>query len=58
VLGRRVLPDGADAFEIAEMFQTPVFVMMDLDLGMTTDVHAFSTRRPPINRGKLLTRRS
>src|SRR5436309_5305921 len=44
------------AFEIAEQFQTPVFVMMDLDLGMNnwmSDAFQYPTR--PINRGKLLT---
>jgi 2-oxoglutarate ferredoxin oxidoreductase subunit alpha len=45
-----------EAFEIAEQFQTPVFVMMDLDLGMNNwmaDSFTYPTR--PINRGKLLT---
>jgi 2-oxoglutarate ferredoxin oxidoreductase subunit alpha len=45
-----------EAFEIAEQFQTPVFVMMDLDLGMNNwmaDSFKYPTR--PINRGKLLT---
>jgi 2-oxoglutarate/2-oxoacid ferredoxin oxidoreductase subunit alpha len=45
-----------DAFDIAEQFQTPVFVMMDLDLGMNnwmSDPFEYPTR--PINRGKLLT---
>jgi 2-oxoglutarate ferredoxin oxidoreductase subunit alpha len=45
-----------EAFEIAEQFQTPVFVMMDLDLGMNnwmSDAFQYPTR--PINRGKLLT---
>jgi 2-oxoglutarate ferredoxin oxidoreductase subunit alpha len=45
-----------EAFEIAEQFQTPVFVMMDLDLGMNnwmSDGFKYPTR--PISRGKLLT---
>src|SRR3954451_3259136 len=45
-----------DAFDIAEQFQTPVFVMMDLDLGMNnwmSDPFEYPTR--PVNRGKLLT---
>jgi 2-oxoglutarate/2-oxoacid ferredoxin oxidoreductase subunit alpha len=45
-----------EAFDLAEQFQTPVFVMMDLDLGMNnwmSDAFQYPTR--PINRGKLLT---
>ena len=45
-----------EAFDLAEHFQTPVFVMMDLDLGMNnwmSDPFQYPTR--PINRGKLLT---
>jgi 2-oxoglutarate ferredoxin oxidoreductase subunit alpha len=45
-----------EAFDLAEQFQTPVFVMMDLDLGMNnwmSDAFAYPTK--PINRGKLLT---
>jgi 2-oxoglutarate ferredoxin oxidoreductase subunit alpha len=45
-----------EAFDLAEHFQTPVFVMMDLDLGMNnwmSDPFEYPTR--PINRGKLLT---
>ena len=45
-----------EAFELAEHFQTPVFVMLDLDLGMNnwmSDGFKYPTR--PINRGKLLT---
>src|SRR5213594_2147084 len=45
-----------ESFDIAEQFQTPVFVMMDLDLGMNnwmSDAFQYPTR--PINRGKLLT---
>ena len=45
-----------ESFDIAEQFQTPVFVMMDLDLGMNnwmSDAFPYPTK--PINRGKLLT---
>ncbi|HXS98656.1 MAG TPA: 2-oxoacid:acceptor oxidoreductase subunit alpha [Candidatus Limnocylindrales bacterium] len=44
-----------EAFEFAEKFQTPVFVMTDLDLGMNNwmaDPFAYPTK--PINRGKVL----
>jgi 2-oxoglutarate ferredoxin oxidoreductase subunit alpha len=45
-----------DAFELAELFQTPIFVMMDLDLGMNNWMSdAFKYPTTPINRGKLLT---
>jgi 2-oxoglutarate/2-oxoacid ferredoxin oxidoreductase subunit alpha len=45
-----------EAFELAELFQTPVFVMMDLDLGMNNWMsEAFKYPATPINRGKLLT---
>jgi 2-oxoglutarate ferredoxin oxidoreductase subunit alpha len=45
-----------EAFEIAERFQTPVFVMMDLDLGMNNWMSdGFKYPDTPINRGKLLT---
>jgi 2-oxoglutarate ferredoxin oxidoreductase subunit alpha len=45
-----------EAFDLAEHFQTPVFVMLDLDLGMNnwmSDGFEYPTK--PINRGKLLT---
>jgi 2-oxoglutarate ferredoxin oxidoreductase subunit alpha len=45
-----------EAFDLAEQFQTPVFVMTDLDLGMNNwmaDGFAYPTK--PIDRGKLLT---
>ena len=45
-----------EAFDLAEQFQTPVFVMLDLDLGMNnwmSDGFEYPTK--PINRGKLLT---
>jgi 2-oxoglutarate ferredoxin oxidoreductase subunit alpha len=45
-----------EAFDIAEQFQTPVFVMMDLDLGMNnwmSDGFKYPTK--PVNRGKRLT---
>jgi 2-oxoglutarate ferredoxin oxidoreductase subunit alpha len=45
-----------EAFDIAEYFQTPVFVMMDLDLGMNNWMaDTFTYPDKPINRGKLLT---
>jgi 2-oxoglutarate/2-oxoacid ferredoxin oxidoreductase subunit alpha len=45
-----------EAFEIAEQFQTPVFVMMDLDLGMNNWMaDGFTYPDKPINRGKVLT---
>src|SRR6195256_1037073 len=45
-----------DAFEFAERFQTPVFVMSDLDLGMNNWMaDAFPYPEKPINRGKVLT---
>jgi 2-oxoglutarate ferredoxin oxidoreductase subunit alpha len=45
-----------EAFDLAELFQTPVFVMMDLDLGMNNWMaDAFPYPTKPINRGKLLT---
>src|SRR3954447_18145650 len=45
-----------EAFDLAELFQTPVFVMMDLDLGMNnwmSDGFKYPTR--DVNRGKMLT---
>jgi len=45
-----------EAFELAEQFQTPVFVMTDLDLGMNNwmaDPFEYPTQ--PIQRGKVLT---
>jgi 2-oxoglutarate ferredoxin oxidoreductase subunit alpha len=45
-----------DAFDLAEQFQTPVFVMLDLDLGMNNWMsEGFKYPDKPINRGKLLT---
>jgi len=45
-----------EAFELAEHFQTPVFVMMDLDLGMNNWMaDSFTYPTTPIHRGKLLT---
>jgi 2-oxoglutarate ferredoxin oxidoreductase subunit alpha len=46
---------GMEAFELAEKFQTPVFVLSDLDLGMNnwmSDPFNYPTK--PINRGKVL----
>jgi 2-oxoglutarate/2-oxoacid ferredoxin oxidoreductase subunit alpha len=45
-----------EAFDLAELFQTPVFVMMDLDLGMNNWMsEGFKYPDKPINRGKVLT---
>jgi 2-oxoglutarate/2-oxoacid ferredoxin oxidoreductase subunit alpha len=45
-----------EAFDLAEHFQTPVFVMLDLDLGMNNWMSdGFTYPDKPINRGKLLT---
>jgi len=44
-----------DAFELAEQFQTPVFVLSDLDLGMNNWMaHPFKYPEKPITRGKVL----
>jgi 2-oxoglutarate/2-oxoacid ferredoxin oxidoreductase subunit alpha len=44
-----------DAFDLAERFQTLVFVMSDLDLGMNTWMSStFAYPETPIDRGKLL----
>jgi len=46
-----------DAFDLAEQFQTPVFVMTDLDLGMNnwmSDPFKYPGR--PLKRGKVLTK--
>src|SRR5437868_462575 len=46
-----------EAFDLSEHFQTPVFVMLDLDLGMNNWMsEAFKYPTTPINRGKLLTK--
>ena len=45
-----------EAFDLAELFQTPVFVMLDLDLGMNNWMaDGFTYPDKPINRGKRLT---
>lgn len=47
---------GGVAFDLAERFQTPVFVMSDLDLGMNvwmSDPFAYPDK--PLDRGKVLT---
>src|SRR5438477_1562604 len=45
-----------EAFDLAEQFQTPVFVMLDLDLGMNNWMSdGFTYPTAPINRGKVLT---
>src|SRR5579862_3131764 len=44
------------AFDLAEQFQTPVFVMTDLDLGMNNWMaDPFDYPKEPIRRGKVLT---
>ena len=44
-----------DAFDLAERFQTPIFVMSDLDLGMNTWMsEPFDYPTQPIDRGKVL----
>jgi len=44
-----------DAFDLAEQFQTPVFVMSDLDLGMNNWMaEPFKYPEKPIQRGKVL----
>jgi 2-oxoglutarate ferredoxin oxidoreductase subunit alpha len=44
-----------DAFDLAERFQTPVFVMSDLDLGMNTWMSdPFPYPEKPLDRGKVL----
>ena len=46
-----------DAFDLAERFQTPVFVMSDLDLGMNNWMaDPFQYPERPIKRGKILTK--
>lgn len=46
---------GVEAFDLAEEFQTPVFVMTDLDLGMNNWMSdAFPYPEKPITRGKVL----
>ncbi len=45
-----------EAFDLAEKFQTPIFVLTDLDLGMNnwmSDPFVYPTK--PINRGKVMT---
>src|SRR5881398_655124 len=45
-----------EAFDLAEHFQTPVFVMLDLDLGMNNWMsEGFTYPEKGIDRGKLLT---
>src|SRR5882724_6450453 len=44
-----------DAFDLTEKFQTPVFVLSDLDLGMNNWMaHPFQYPEKPLNRGKVL----
>jgi len=45
-----------EAFDLAERFQTPIFVMLDLDLGMNNWMSSgFAYPDKPIDRGKRLT---
>ena len=45
-----------EAFDLAEHFQTPIFVMLDLDLGMNNWMSdAFKYPEKGVNRGKVLT---
>jgi 2-oxoglutarate ferredoxin oxidoreductase subunit alpha len=45
-----------EAFDLAEQFQTPVFVLTDLDLGMNNWMaEPFEYPAKPMNRGKVLT---
>jgi 2-oxoglutarate ferredoxin oxidoreductase subunit alpha len=47
---------GGTSFDLAERFQTPVFVMSDLDLGMNIWMSdAFPYPDKPLDRGKVLT---
>ena len=47
---------GYEAFDIAERFQTPVFVLTDLDLGMNNWMSdPFNYPDKPLDRGKVLT---
>jgi len=46
-----------EAFDLAEQFQTPVFVMSDLDLGMNNWMaHSFEYPTKQLNRGKVLSK--
>ncbi|HEX6176787.1 MAG TPA: 2-oxoacid:acceptor oxidoreductase subunit alpha, partial [Thermoanaerobaculia bacterium] len=48
---------GQDALDLAETFQTPVFVLSDLDLGMNNWMSdPFPYPEKPIQRGKVLTK--
>jgi 2-oxoglutarate/2-oxoacid ferredoxin oxidoreductase subunit alpha len=48
---------GGEALDLAEQFQTPVFVMSDLDLGMNNWMSdPFKYPEKPITRGKVLTK--
>src|SRR4029079_1858788 len=48
---------GSEALDLAEMFQTPIFVLSDLDLGMNNCMsNPFKYPEKPIRRGKVLTK--
>lgn len=47
---------GMEAFDLAERYQTPVFVLSDLDLGMNHWMaNPFAYPEKPLDRGKILT---
>ena len=47
------------SFDFADQFQTPVFVMLDLDLGMNQSISTgFRMPETPIQRGKLLDKKA
>ena len=47
---------GAEAFNLADRLQTPVFVMLDLDIGMNSSLVApFKVPQTPLDRGKVMT---
>ena len=57
LLGDRMLQHGPEAFNLAEQFQTLVFVMSDLDLGMNNWMSdPFEYPTTPIKRGKVLSK--
>lgn len=53
---REAFEMGMDALDLAERFQTPVFVLSDLDLGMNLWISdEFQYPEKPLDRGKVLT---
>ncbi len=52
---RECFEHAIEAFDLAEMLQTPVFVLSDLDMGMNNWMSdPFEYPKKPINRGKVL----